>query len=660
MRPLPGPTRALGALAVLLTAAGGLAGCSTDSPDPTLAAFLDGWRSGALDKVGFVSPAGEKLAAADVLAQLKQVSGELKDIPPALTRSGRTKANDRAAEYTVDVDWTLPGGARWKYPTTVKLSRKNDAWVVVWEPAVVEPQLTADDALAVERLTAARGPILDATGRPLVAARPVVVVGVQPRLATNVPTLTAAMAAAFKVAGIAVDLADLPARLAAADPDAFVEVVSLREPDYQKIRQRLQPLAGTVFREETRQLAATRTFARALLGTVDPVQRDDMAARPNVYQLGDQVGHGGIQGRYEDRLRGTVGQRVLIASKTPDGATQSREIHRIEAVPGQPVKTTLDVPTQGAAEAALTGQARRAAVVAVRVSDGVVLAAANGPGGGGENLAFTAQVPPGSTFKMVSALGLLDRSAVSLNGPVNCPKTYTVDGRTFSNANKFALGSAPFRVDFAKSCNTAFAALAPKLGPEGLAAAGANLGLGGAWPMGVDTFAGRVSTGGSNAERAAAAFGQGTTVVSPLAMAVATGTVARGGWKPPSVLLDPAPGAAAPPTPTPAGPGASTPADIPASAAPAPAALRATSIGPLHTMMREVVTKGTALALRDLPGGPVHAKTGTAEYDNNPAHTHAWVIGWQGDVAFAVFVENGGASSATAVPITAKFLRALR
>ena len=79
----------------------------------------------------------------------------------------------------------------------------------------------------------------------------------------------------------------------------------------------------------------------------------------------------------------------------------------------------------------------------------------------------------------------------------------------------------------------------------------------------------------------------------------------------------------------------------------------------LRTMMREVVTKGTATALARVPGGAVHGKTGTAEYDDNPAHTHAWFVGWQGDVAFAVFVERGGDSGDTAVPIAERFLRGL-
>ncbi|MFD0596076.1 penicillin-binding transpeptidase domain-containing protein [Catellatospora coxensis] len=60
------------------------------------------------------------------------------------------------------------------------------------------------------------------------------------------------------------------------------------------------------------------------------------------------------------------------------------------------------------------------------------------------------------------------------------------------------------------------------------------------------------------------------------------------------------------------------------------------------------------------PGGAVYGKTGTAEYDNNPAHTHAWFIGWQGDIAFAVFIENGIKPSETAVPVTESFLRNLR
>jgi cell division protein FtsI/penicillin-binding protein 2 len=300
------------------------------------------------------------------------------------------------------------------------------------------------------------------------------------------------------------------------------------------------------------------------------------------------------------------------------------------------VRTTLDVATQNAADAALAGEKRPSALVAVRVSDSAVLAVANGPDGGGADLALTGRVPPGSTFKMVSTLGLLDRGAVTADTSVDCPKTSTVQGRDFRNSNDMALGKVPFRTVFAKSCNTTFTALAPKLGPDGLAGTAALLGVGVPWNLGADAFSGSVSKGGSPVEQAAAAFGQGTTVVSPIAMTGATAAVARGTFKQPRLVADPAPAGAGAPE----------------------KALPAAAVEPLRQMMREVVTRGTGTALRTVRGGPVYGKTGTAEF-GDPTATHSWFVGWQGDIAFAVFVEKGGEGSQTAVPIARTFLTGL-
>ena len=74
--------------------------------------------------------------------------------------------------------------------------------------------------------------------------------------------------------------------------------------------------------------------------------------------------------------------------------------------------------------------------------------------------------------------------------------------------------------------------------------------------------------------------------------------------------------------------------------------------------MRLVVTNGTATgALSTVPGGPVYGKTGTAEYGtSNPPAPHAWFVGWQGNVAFAVLAEDGKSGATVAVPIATKFL----
>jgi cell division protein FtsI/penicillin-binding protein 2 len=120
-------------------------------------------------------------------------------------------------------------------------------------------------------------------------------------------------------------------------------------------------------------------------------------------------------------------------------------------------------------------------------------------------------------------------------------------------------------------------------------------------------------------------------------MASATAAVARGKFQQPKVVLDPAPANQAPDGP----------------------ALDAAAVEPLREMMREVVTRGTGSDLRRAPGGAVFGKTGTAEFENGSKETHAWFIGWQGDIAFAVMVQKGGAGADTAVPIVSRFLAAV-
>jgi len=81
----------------------------------------------------------------------------------------------------------------------------------------------------------------------------------------------------------------------------------------------------------------------------------------------------------------------------------------------------------------------------------------------------------------------------------------------------------------------------------------------------------------------------------------------------------------------------------------------------LRGLLRGVVTSGSGRGLLDVPGPPVIAKTGTAEFESHgKTLTHAWMIGAQGDLAVAVFVDRGSSGSGTAGPILEAFLRAAR
>ncbi|GAA4978340.1 penicillin-binding transpeptidase domain-containing protein [Actinoplanes utahensis] len=627
-----------GLAALLLLTAGTLTGCSADPAEDTVEAFLTGWTGGSLDEVGFVTAAGQKIGAPEVLTQIQALYGDLAGAPISVTKSGETAETGDTATTPITVKWTLPGGAEWSYPSTVRATKANlDGWSVVWEPALVQPDLTGGEKLRLRRVAAGRAAIVDASGKPLVSPQKVVTIGVSPEKIKDLAALQKALATAFAKVDADVDMSTLKARVDKADPGAFLDLVTLRRPAYDKIRAEVRPLPGTVFREETRQLASTREFARALLGTVDAATEEDIGNSDGALTVGDQTGHGGLQQKYEAVLRGTPGVTVVIAKEAADGDTEDTKLFTAPPVDGKPVKVTLDSRVQIAADAALAAEKQPSSLVAVRVSDGAVLAAANGPEPGGVNTAFTGQVPPGSTYKMISAYGLLARDAVTANTVVDCPKTVTVDGREFKNSHDQALGKVPFHVDFAKSCNTAFANLAPKLGSAGLQEASTALGIGGKWDLGIDAYSGQVSDGGTGTELAAAVFGQGSTVVSPLAMAVATAAVAKGRLQPPKLVLDPAP----------ANPGAAGPQ------------LDAEAVTALRTMMREVVTVGTGTALRGIKGQPVYGKTGTAEFQTGSAETHSWFIGYQGDIAFAVMVQKGGAGSEAAVPAVTRFLSTL-
>jgi cell division protein FtsI/penicillin-binding protein 2 len=508
---------------------------------------------------------------------------------------------------------------------------------VVFEPAIVQSNLNAGDALRIRRVAATRASILDAAGKPLVTKRPVVTVGVTPEGITDLAKLQGGLVKAFKKVGVTVDMSGLADRIDEAEKDAFLDLVTLRQPDYAKIRDELQALDGTRFSEAQRDLAPTRAFARALLGTADEATRDDIDANPQNVARGDVVGHGGLQQQYDTTLRGTAGLSVVIAQVAADDTVTDAQVFSTKPVDGKPIRTTLDPAVQIAADAALAAEKKPSSLVAIRVSDGSVLAVANGPDGGSVNTALTGQVPPGSTFKTVSAYGLLQQKLVAANTVVPCPKNATVDGRQFRNSDGEVLGRVTFRTDFAESCNTAFVGLAPKLGAAGLQKASTSLGLGGDWDLGVGAFSGKVSTADNPTELAAATFGQGTTVVSPLAMASVAAAVARGQFKQPKLMVDP----------------------VPQKPAPDGEQLDPAATQALQGMMREVVTRGTGTALRSVPGKPVAGKTGTAEFDESQTATHSWFIGYQGDVAFAAMVEKGGLGSEAAVPAISRFLTAL-
>ena len=222
---------------------------------------------------------------------------------------------------------------------------------------------------------------------------------------------------------------------------------------------------------------------------------------------GDQVGLSGLQRRYDAQLRGTPGVRVQLAPPSPPPrprrhlgnaasapASEPRTVFEVKPVAGKSLDITLLPSLQRLAEKTLADTKPASALVAIRPSDGAILAAANSTGTKGQSAATVGQFAPGSTFKVVSALALL-RAGLTPTSEVSCPPTVTVNGRKFRNYSDYPradLGSISFRTALAQSCNTAFIGQRSKLNDDDLALRPASLGVGVDYDVGFPSFFGSV------------------------------------------------------------------------------------------------------------------------------------------------------------------------
>ncbi|BCW68867.1 cell division protein FtsI [Arthrobacter sp. NicSoilB4] len=643
---------------------GSLVGCSDGRAGAQDAAKQLASAVAAVD-VGSVAFEGKDSGAAN--EQLKEVFKALDPVKPAV-ESGELTLEKDTATVPLSFSWKI-GSGEWKYTTYAELKKSGDKWLTVWNPATLVPGLAEGEVLGTLSQSPARAEILGAGDAKLVTYRSVVNVGIdKPLLAAADPAASATQLAEL----VGVDPAAYAQQVQAAGPEAFVTAITLREDGRTISDNQIGEIPGARAIRDYLPLAPTRTFARALLGTAAEANAEQIEKSGGALKAGDTTGTGGLQQQYDEQLRGSNGTQVF-AEKAGLTAEERqallnggrRVLFQVEMKVGTPLKTTLDPNLQQLAENILAKVGPASALVALRPSSGAVLAAASGPGSNGYDTALLGQYAPGSIFKIVDSLAMI-RNGGTPDSTVDCPATLTVDGRTFKNAEGYpasSLGSVTLRDAFAHSCNTAFINARGNVSQAQLESAATSLGVAVEAPaLGAGAFLGSVPGDASGTEHAASMIGQGKVLMSPLAAAIMAGSVAKGSPVSPQLVLNPDAGKAAAGTETSA---AATPsASSTASSAPAPAATSGTPVtaaeaAALADMMRAVVTSGHTGFLASVPGAPVAAKTGTAEFgSDNPPKTHAWIVAVHGDLAVAVFVEEGGLGATVSGPLLKEFLTA--
>ena len=319
--------------------------------------------------------------------------------------------------------WRIPRIGGWGYDSTLRLRKSGDEWRVRWSPQTVHPKLDDGTRLGTTSAPKARGEILDRDRRPLMRERTVVRVGAVAGEVSRPAVTARGLAEALDV-----EAGPLERAIRGGGKQQFVDAIALRPSDYRRLRPLIDRVPDASTAESTAMLAPSREFARALLGAVAPVTKEQLEKLGGRVAPGASVGQWGLQERFERRLAPVPERQVVIRDEDVPIETLLTRAGR----PGRSLTTTIDRRVQAAAEAALAGRSDEAALVAVQPSTGDVLAVANRPVESSYNRALEGTYAPGSTFKVVSTAALL-RDGLAVGETVSCPPTIEAGGRRFKN-----------------------------------------------------------------------------------------------------------------------------------------------------------------------------------------------------------------------------------
>ncbi|MDX1691925.1 MAG: penicillin-binding transpeptidase domain-containing protein, partial [Acidimicrobiia bacterium] len=438
------------------------------------------------------------------------------------------------AEIGVRLNLELLEVGHWAYSTTVSLVG-GGPWSVLWSPSVLHPSLEAGDVVRVDRQWLPRAPILARDGTELAGVEPVKVIGVVPAWVEDLEVVQDEL---LRLAGIDPEVVTTEISRPAVQPDWFVPVGTVKSVVYAAVGDEIEALPGVIARDGSERLPFRDDFASHLIGSTGPITAEQLDELGYPYGPTDVIGQTGIEAAFESQLAGRPRTAVVRVNKF---GRVVEELHVVEAVEPSPVQTTIDVDVQTAVEQVLDDDERRLAVVVLDAPSGQVLATASRPLDDGFDRARLGAYPPGSTFKIVTASGLLDRGY----GPdteIECPGDVDLGGRVFRNASDLDLGVVTFETAFARSCNTSFASAAVgDLDDDALRDVAERFGFNSEPAAGVPAATPAFPDPVDTTELAAAAIGQGRVVVSPMHMASVAGAVGPRAGGPPNVICAPPP-----------------------------------------------------------------------------------------------------------------------
>ena len=275
------------------------------------------------------------------------------------------------------------------------------------------------------------------------------------------------------------------------------------------------------------------------------------------YYVKDKVGYSGIEEKFDIYLRGEKGgQQVEVDS-------QGRQVRLLGYKPpamGRDVELTIDLDLQQIADKLMDG--KKGAFVLMDVSTGEILVLSSAPAFDPNifvqrkdsgalaalltsqdaplfNRAISGQFPPGSVFKVVTAVAALKNKKISTSTTFVCSGSLRVGNRDFKCWNVH--GSLDFFQAMAHSCDVYFYHLSLLAGADAVTTTAHEFGF--SVPTGIDLSheaAGFIPTrlwkrlsrfeNWYDGDTANLSIGQGFVLVTPLQLARLMAVVANGGY----------------------------------------------------------------------------------------------------------------------------------
>lgn len=407
-------------------------------------------------------------------------------------------------------------------------------------------------------IAAPRGPIVDRDGHMLVDNRPAFRIAALRQEVEEPEKLLARLAELLDL-----DLAILQKRWAAGRrfpryrPVPLADDVSRR--DLEQVMEHSFELPGILTEVRPVRFYPYGESAAHLFGYLGEITEEELRAAPyQAYHPGDFVGKNGLEKGIEKYLNGIPGERRVEVDVK---GKKLRILKTQEPVPGDRVTLTINRDLQLATEAAFGDQA--GAAVALDVHTGEVLAMVSKPcfdpslfarGITGkewvkllhnpldplQNRALKGQYPPGSIFKIVTALAALESGQATARTKVSCEGKLTVGNRTFRCWKRGGHGITDLKKALKESCDVWFYEVSQQVGIDRIADMARRLGLGAPTGLGLagerkglipdkqwkqQKFNDRWYRG----ETLIASIGQGYILTTPLQLATMMATVANGG-----------------------------------------------------------------------------------------------------------------------------------